>query len=78
MVLRVSVRLGGCLPVLTGRSMEQALELPEGTTVAEALTAAGVTPGLAMLVSVGGHVRQPSHTLSDGDHLVVVPPVSGG
>lgn len=72
------MRLGGCLPVLTGRSSEQALELPEGATVAEALALAGVRPEMAMLVSVGGHVRQLNHPLSDGDHLVVVPPVSGG
>jgi sulfur carrier protein ThiS len=78
MALRVKVRLGGTLPLLAGRSTEQHLELPEGTTVAGALQAAGVKPGLAMLVSVDGHVRQPTYVLSDGDHMVVVPPVSGG
>ncbi len=78
MVLNVKVRLGGSLPLLTGRAAEQQLELPEGTTVADALMAAGVQPGLAMLVSVDGHVRQPTYILSDGDHMVVVPPVSGG
>jgi sulfur carrier protein ThiS len=78
MGLRVQVRLGGTLPLLTGRSVEQHLDLPEGTTVGDALQAAGVKPGLAMLVSVDGHVRHSNYILSDGDHMVVVPPVSGG
>jgi sulfur carrier protein ThiS len=76
--LRVKVRLGGSLPQMTGRPVEQALELPEGATVAEALAAAGVGQGLAMLVSVDGQLRPPTEVLSEGNHLIVVPPVSGG
>ena len=76
--MRVKVRLGGSLPQVAGRPVEQALDLPEGATVAEALAAAGVNHGLAMLVSVDGQLRPPSEALTEGNHVIVVPPVSGG
>jgi sulfur carrier protein ThiS len=76
--LQVKIRLGGMLPQLASRPVEQLLDLPEGATVAEALAAAGVQAGMAMLVSVDGRARPRAHVLASGDDVVVVPPVSGG
>jgi sulfur carrier protein ThiS len=66
------------LPQMACRPAEQALDLPDGATVAEALAAAGLRDSMVMLVSVGGHACSRAHILAPDDDLVVVPPVSGG
>ena len=81
--------------VITGRSYDaaeaipDAIELPEGASVDDALTAAAKLiaggkglPDSCLIAVSGTHLgtladHQP-HTLADGDELVVIAPVAGG
>lgn len=58
------------------RSMD--LDLPEGATLKDALAAAGVPQGLWGVTLVGDRVCGTGESLSDGDKVTVLPPVSGG
>jgi sulfur carrier protein len=58
----------------------QALSLPEGTTIADALAAFGAQPPFAVALN-GEFVARGQHAsvaLSSGDQLDVVHPVAGG
>ena len=82
--MRVTVLLFAMLRQRAGTpSLE--LELPDGATAAEALTALGSRDGLGELfarlplrVAVNREYVPESTTLSSGDELAVIPPVSGG
>jgi len=79
----VRVRLFAVLREKTGVS-ECALELPEGSTIAEARG-----PLLARLPALRDHIHRvayavnqsyikPDARLNEGDELALIPPVSGG
>jgi molybdenum cofactor biosynthesis protein MoaC/molybdopterin converting factor subunit 1 len=82
--MEVEVRLFAILRERAGRD-RLALELPERATVADALEAAAREPGLDELlpamparVAVNGEYARPEATISAGDELALIPPVSGG
>jgi sulfur carrier protein ThiS len=58
------------------------LELPEGTTIAEAIVPFHMPPALVRLALVNGVYVAPeqraSHALREGDVLAIWPPVAGG
>jgi MoaE-MoaD fusion protein len=82
--MQVSVRLFAILRERAGRD-ELELELPDGATVEQALEALRGEPGLAeplermrVAMAVNREYAAPDTTLSAGDELALVPPVSGG
>ncbi len=54
------------------------LDLPEDATVGDALAAMGVPEGLSGIILVNDKVCGPAMSLSDGDRILILPPVSGG
>jgi MoaE-MoaD fusion protein len=82
-LVRIHVLFFGVLKELLGRASE-ALELPEGSTVADVLSHyESETPKLReMLPSVALSVNQqyagPGAVLAQGDEVALLPPVSGG
>ena len=82
-LVRIHVLFFGVLKELLGRASE-ALELPEGSTVADVLSHyESETPKLRqMLPSVALSVNQqyagPGAVLAPGDEVALLPPVSGG
>jgi MoaE-MoaD fusion protein len=82
--MRVSVLLFAILRERAGRG-ELELELPDGATVEQAIDALRGEPGLAeplgrmrVAMAVNREYAAPDTTLSSGDELALVPPVSGG
>jgi molybdopterin converting factor subunit 1 len=79
----VTVRLFALARQLAGRA-EVVLDLPERATVADLRRAlARDLPGLAplvrnVLIAVGAEYAADDHTVSPGDDIAVIPPVSGG
>ena len=59
---------------------QQALNLPDRATVADALSAFGATPPFAVAVNgtFVARARHAAHELSPGDRIDVVRPVTGG
>jgi molybdopterin synthase catalytic subunit len=82
-LLRVRIRLFAVQRELAG-TRELAVELPAGATVEEAWAAlVGLYPALApgrtsVRFAVNGDWAGPEATLSDGDEVAMIPPVSGG
>ncbi len=79
--MRVVVKLFAQHRVATGLS-SVTLELPEGATAREAVSAvaashAQVDPRGSM-VAVNARYARPEQTLADGDEVALLPPVSGG
>lgn len=54
------------------------LELDPGSTVADALRAAGVPDGESWNASIAGQLVMVTHPLKEGDRLLVFPPIAGG
>jgi molybdopterin synthase catalytic subunit len=82
--VRISVRLFATLRQRAGRSAFE-LELADGATVGDALERLREEPGLdesleriRVAVAVNREYASAVDELSDGDELVLVPPVSGG
>ena len=78
--MRIRVRLFAIQRELAG-TREVALELPDGGSVEDAWTAlVGRFPALApgRTFARNADYADPATTLSDGDELAVIPPVSGG
>src|SRR5262249_54183341 len=82
--MQVSVLLFAVLRERAGRDSLQ-LELPDGATVADAIDAARGEPGLSEppgrfsgAMAANREYASPDTTLSSGDELALVPPVSGG
>jgi molybdopterin converting factor subunit 1 len=80
----ISVRLFAVLRERAGRSALE-LELPDGSTVAEAIDRLRDEPGLdepleriRVAAAVNREYASPEVRLSAGDELALVPPVSGG
>ena len=79
--MTITLKLFAQLRLAAG-SGEVKLELPAGTTAAEAarqlsLTHPGVEPKGAM-VAVNAAYADPGTVLNDGDTLALLPPVAGG
>jgi len=66
--------------VRTGNVMP--LELPEGSTIAQAIEPFALPPQLVKLVLVNGVYVAPeqraTHVLKEGDALAIWPPIAGG
>ena len=81
--MQVTVRLFATLRQLAGWA-HQPLELPDGSTVANALTTLdGKYPQLSVAtrtiyVAVNQEYARGTQVLRDGDELAIFPPVSGG
>ena len=58
---------------------EGQLSLNDAATISDALTALQIPRASVQVFSVNGAlVRDPLHTLADGDELTLLPPVGGG
>lgn len=80
--MNVRVRLFASYADNIGRS-ELLLELPEGSTVAQAISCVAALPGgsvlpAAPLAAVNCEYALPHRSLSSGDELALIPPVAGG
>jgi MoaE-MoaD fusion protein len=76
--VNVTVRLFAGLRERAG-SNEVALELPEGARVADALARMGDVIGdVPVVMAVNQEYADDGHSLSAGDELALIPPVSGG
>jgi molybdopterin synthase catalytic subunit len=82
--MTVTVRLFAILRERAGSDSVE-IELPDGATVGDALTALAQRPGLAELLerlpvrmAVNRDYAEPGTRLAAGDELALVPPVSGG
>jgi molybdopterin converting factor subunit 1 len=76
--MHVRVRLFAALRERAGAE-EIDLELPEGASVADALSRMqGVTGNLRVVMAVNREYADESALLSAGDELALIPPVSGG
>lgn len=81
--MRIEVRLFAQARERVG-SAHARLELPDGSHVSDALTALErVYPGLVELrphlaVALDGALARATDTLTDGNELALLPPVSGG
>jgi len=62
--------------ITTGRISEKTLELPEGTTAAQALAALGISPEEEILILVNKGICNENKVLYEGDTLTIMPPVS--
>ena len=58
---------------------EVSLELPDGASVADALSELrGLADGLPLVMAVNREYASEEHVLEPGDELALIPPVSGG
>lgn len=82
--MRVDVKLFASLrkklPPSSGRPAGKGtIELPDAATLADLIHQLDIPPDLAQMVLVNGEqTREFSHTLADGDHVSIFPPVAGG
>lgn len=80
--MKVRIRYFASYAELFGRE-EEALELTEGSTVADCVAALASRPEAARLpprplVAVNLRYARPELVLRDGDEVAVIPPVAGG
>jgi molybdopterin synthase catalytic subunit len=76
--MHVRVRLFAQLRERAGAD-EVELELPDGALVSDALAQLGqVTDGMRVVMAVNQQYADPDASLSSGDELALIPPVSGG
>ena len=54
------------------------IEMPEGSKVWDLVKKLAVPEELASIVIVGGANAAYDHPLHDGDHVTLIPPLSGG
>ncbi len=77
--MRVTVEISKVLAsIRPGLAERTDLDIPDGAVVSDALAAAGLEQGLWGIVLVGDRVAGATATLSPGDKITVLPPVSGG
>lgn len=75
--MEIQLKLMGMLKEKTPEDGK--LDLPEGATIATVLERLGVQEGTVKVFTLNGDlVRDPTHPLSEGDELTVLPPVGGG
>jgi len=83
MTIRLNVKLFAMLREWAGADSVE-IEIADGATVADALTALQACPGLDALerlharMAVNREYADPGLRLAEGDELAVIPPVSGG
>jgi molybdopterin converting factor small subunit len=53
-------------------------EVPEGARVLDLVTKLGIPTDLASVIIVSDQNTDPSHTLKDGDRVILIPPLAGG
>lgn len=80
--LKLFATLTDYLPPDARRANQVPLDLPDGSTVAQAYEPFGLPAKLVHLVLVNGHYiapeARPTHVLKDGDVLALWPPIAGG
>ena len=80
--LKLYASLGEYLPADRRRCNELPVELPEGTSVSQALAPWALPAGMVPRVLFNGHNNAPehryTHLLKEGDALAVWPPIAGG
>ena len=77
--MQVTLELIGSLrKYLAEGQTKTTLDVPEGTTVREAVRVAGVPSGQTWNASVGGELVYEETELRRRDRLVVFPPIAGG
>jgi sulfur carrier protein ThiS len=54
------------------------VEIEEGMSLAEILTAIGINPSFVAFAFKDGTLKRLDHLPSDGDIITILPPVSGG
>jgi len=78
-LVRVTVEvLGNLRRYLSGSAGSVCLELPTGSTVRDALCAAGVPADALWNASIGGRLVYASTTLGENDCVLVFAPIGGG
>ena len=73
--MRIDVK---CFATLAEFQPDEAMELPEGTTVAQAMDTLAVPPQEVAVIFVNGRGATPDTVLSQGDRLGLFPAVGGG
>jgi molybdopterin synthase catalytic subunit len=80
----IRVRLFASLRELAGEDVAE-VDLDEGATAGDLLTALAARPGLAealgpdrVVVAVNREYARPERRINDGDEVALIPPVSGG
>lgn len=81
-LLKLYASLGDHLPADRRRGNELPLELPDGTTITDAIAPFALPPKLVHLVLINGVFIPPeqraTRALADGDVLAIWPPIAGG
>ncbi len=57
---------------------EQTIDLPDNTTVGDAINMLSLPENYPLLKIVNGEHRPPKHPLKEGDELALFPPIAGG
>ena len=70
--------LGNLRRYVSGSGSSAGLDLPAGSTVRDALAAAGIPAGMLWNASVGGRLVYADTALTDGDRVLVFSPIGGG
>ena len=70
--------LGNLRRYVSGSGSSVALDVPAGSTVRDALSAAGIPAGMLWNASVGGRLVYADTVLMDGDRVLVFSPIGGG
>ena len=82
LTLKLYASLTEYLPPANRHSNRVALEVAEGTTIAQVVEPLGMPPTLVHLVLVNGHFVPPeeraTRVLVDEDVLAIWPPIAGG
>ena len=79
MLVRVTVEvLGNLRRYLSGGASSVCVELPTGSTVRDALCAAGVPVDALWNASIGGRLVYANTTLDENDRVLVFAPIGGG
>ena len=77
--MRVTIgALGSFRRFLPEGQSSTTVDLPEGSTVADALSAIGVPRGEAWNAGIEGQIAYADRVLEDGERLLVFPPIAGG
>lgn len=74
--MKVKVELGGMYREKLGRLHE--LEMEPGSTVEDVLNMLGITERVQIILIRNGKHAKLDEEISDGDELVIFPPVGGG
>ena len=61
----------------SGGRKAHAMELTDGTSISEVISALGLPDGPRVIFVNGRHAAE-EHVLEDGDRLAIFPPVAGG